>query len=72
MKIELSDFDEKIRFDVKLQISLYTTAVKVMRDDKKDEFEKYMQERVEKIRDMLNIKDEHFKIFENGKLIFEV
>ena len=71
MDVELANLDEKIRFDVKLQISLYKTAIKVFRDDKREEFEEYMQERVDKIREILGL-GEHFKIFEDGKLIFEV
>ncbi len=72
MDIELSNFDEKKRFDVKLQISLYNTAIKVMREDKRDEFDEYLNERVEKIRSMLGLNEQHFRIFENGNLIFEV
>ncbi len=71
MDVELTNLDEKIRFNVKLQISLYKTAMKVFRDDKREEFEEYMQERVDKIREILGL-GEHFKIFEDGKLIFEV
>jgi len=71
MDVELANFDEKIRFDVKLQISLYKTAMRVMREDKREEFEAYMQERVDKIREILGL-GEQFRIFEEGKLIFEV
>ncbi len=71
MDVDLSNFDEKIRFDVKLQISLYKTAEKVMREDKREEFENYMQERINKIREILGLR-EHFRIFEDEKLIFEV
>jgi len=71
MDVELANFDEKIRFDVKLQISLYKTAMKVMREDKREEFEVYMQERVDKMREILGL-GEHFRIFDGGKLIFEV
>ena len=71
MDVELAKLDEKIRFDVKLQISLYKTAMNVFREDKREEFEKYMQERVDKIREILGL-GEHFRIFEDGNLIFEV
>ncbi|ADD08182.1 hypothetical protein [Candidatus Aciduliprofundum boonei] len=71
MDVDLSNLDEKIRFDVKLQISLYKTAEKVMREDKREEFENYMQERINKIREILGLR-EHFRIFEDEKLIFEV
>ncbi len=71
MDVDLSNLDEKIRFDVKLQISLYKTAEKVMREDKREEFENYMQERINRIREILGLR-EHFRIFEDEKLIFEV
>ncbi len=71
MDVDLLNLDEKIRFDVKLQISLYKTAEKVMREDKREEFENYMQERVDKIRENIGLR-EHFRIFEDEKLIFEV
>ncbi len=72
MDIELLDLDEKKRFDVKLQISLYNTAKKVMREDKKQDFEIYMRERIVKIRKILNLDEGEIRIFENGELIFEV
>ncbi len=72
MDIDISHLDEKKRFDVKLQISLYNTALKVMRPDKRGEFEAYMEERVKKIRELLEVKDRNFRIFEDGNLIFEV
>ncbi len=70
MDIRLDELDERTRFEVKLQIALYNTALKVMDEKRKEEFEFYMQERVEKIK---NILDAHgaVRIFENGKLIFE-
>jgi len=71
MDFELSEMDEKKRFDVKLQISLYRTAEKVFREDKAQEFQDYMRERVEKIRKILEAEGP-FRIFEDGNLIFEV
>ena len=72
MDIELTEYDEKTRSDVKLQIALYNTAAKVMREDKREEFEDYMRERVEIMREKLGLEDEHFRIFEEGELVFEV
>ena len=72
MDVELTEYDEKTREDVKLQIALYNTAAKVMREDKREEFEDYMSERVEIIREKLGLEGEHFRIFEGGELIFEV
>jgi len=72
MDIELTTLDDRKRFDVKLQITLYNTALKVMNKEKKEDFEEYMQERVKKIRKLLNVEVGELKIFEEGKLIFEV
>ncbi len=68
MDIHLEDLDEKTRFDIKLQIELYNLATKVMNRRRKGEFEEYMEERIEKIRKILN--KEHGKIYEGKTLIF--
>lgn len=72
MDIELENIDGRKRFDVKLQISLYNTALKVLRDDRREDFERYMLERVEKIKRILGIEGQGFRILENGSVIFEV
>ncbi len=71
MDVDLSSLDERKRFEVKLQISLYNTAKKVYREDKGEEFDAYMRERVEKIREVLGTRGS-IRIFEDGNLIFEV
>ncbi len=68
MEIHLEDLEEKTRFDVKLQIELYNLATKVMNSKRKREFEEYLEERIEKIRKILN--KEHGKIYEGNTLIF--
>ncbi len=70
MDVNLENLDEKLRFEVKLQISLYNTAVKVMDPTREDEFRAYMDERKEKIKKLLGCED-GVRIFENGELIFE-
>lgn len=70
MEFQLERMDEKRRFEVKLQIALYKTALKVMDESRKEEFESYMKERVEKIHKILGV-DEKIRIFENDVLIFE-
>ncbi len=70
MDVNLENLDEKLRFDVKLQISLYNTAVKVMDPTREEEFRVYMEERKEKIKKLLGC-EEVVRIFENGELIFE-
>ncbi|OYT59853.1 hypothetical protein B6U71_02025 [Euryarchaeota archaeon ex4484_178] len=72
MDIDLATLNERKRFDVKLQIALYNTALKVMNKEKKEEFEEYMRERVKRIRKLLNTEVGELKIFEGGELIFEV
>ncbi|AGB04554.1 hypothetical protein AciM339_0672 [Aciduliprofundum sp. MAR08-339] len=72
MDLELNDVDENTRFEVKLQISLYNTALKVFREDRKEDFERYMLERVEKIKRILGIEVQSFRVLENGNVIFEV
>ena len=70
MDVNLEDLEEKVRFEIKLQISLYNTARKVMDPSRKDEFQAYMQERKEKIKNLLGC-EEKVRIFENRELIFE-
>ncbi|MCD6371083.1 MAG: hypothetical protein J7L63_06285 [Thermoplasmata archaeon] len=70
MEFHLEHMDEKRSFDVKLQIALYKTALKVMDESRREEFESYIKERVEKLHKILGV-DEKIRIFENGILIFE-
>ena len=72
MDVELTTLNERKRFDIKLQIALYNTALKVKRVEKEEDFEKYMEERVKKIREILKVKEGELKIFDGGKLLFEV
>ncbi len=70
--VDLEKIDQKISFDVKVQISLIKNAERVMDlyPNKKKEFEAYIEERKEKIRKMLGIV--HDDIFENGKLLISL
>ncbi len=70
--VDLEKVDQKISFDVKVQISLIKNAERVMDlyPNKKKEFEAYIEERKEKIRKMLGIV--HDDIFENGKLLISL
>ncbi len=67
--VDLEKIDQKVSFDVKVQISLILNAerIKDLYPDKKKDFEAYIEERKEKIRKMLGIV--HDDIFENGKLL---
>ncbi len=70
--VDLEKVDQKISFDVKVQISLIKNAERIMDlyPNKKKEFEAYIEERKEKIRKMLGIV--HDDIFENGKLLISL
>ncbi len=68
MDVKLEDLDKETRFNLKLQIELYNLADKVMKDERKNEFMEYMEERKEKIRKIL--KKEHGKIYEKGEVVF--
>jgi len=70
--VDLEKIDQKISFDVKVQISLIKNAERIMDlyPNKKKEFEAYIEERKEKIRKMLGIV--HDDIFENGKLLISL
>jgi hypothetical protein len=59
-----------MRFDVKLQISLRSNAINIMKHyEDKDKFKLYIRDREEKIRILLNC-DETPTIRENGEVIF--
>ncbi len=68
MDIHLEELDGDVRYEVKLQIELYNLAQKVMREERKGEFQEYMEERKEKIRKLLGV--DHGKIYEGGEVIF--
>ena len=70
MDVHLEDLSERDRFEVKLQISLYHTAEKVIVEERKEDFEKYMEDRKERIRKIIGVKSA--RIYENGKLLLEV
>lgn len=61
---------ERLKFDVRLQVSLRSNAINIMKHyEDKDRFMKYIDEREEKIRILLNC-DENPIITEKGKEIF--
>ncbi len=70
MDVHLENLEKELMFEVKLQIELYKLAEKVMVEERRDEFIKYMEGRKEKLRKILGF--EHAKIYENGELIFEL
>ncbi len=70
MRIDIEDLTKELMFEVKLQIELYKLAEKVMSDERRDEFTRYMEERKDKLRKLLGI--EHGQIYERNELIFEI
>ena len=70
MDITLENLSKDKIFEVKLQIELYKLAEKVTKEERKEDFRKYMEERKEKIRRILGV--DHAKIYEKGEVIFEI
>ncbi len=70
MDITLENLSKDKIFEVKLQIELYKLAEKVMKEERKEDFRKYMEERKDKIRKILGV--DHAKIYEGGEVIFEI
>ena len=70
MDITLENLSKDRIFEVKLQIELYKLAEKVMKEERRDDFLAYMEERKDKIRKLLGV--EHAKIYERGEVIFEI
>ncbi len=69
-EIELSQLPERMRFDVKLQISLRKNAINIMEHyEDKEKFNIYIQEREEKIRILLNCSENPI-ITDNGLKLF--
>ena len=68
MDVHLEDLGDEKRYEVKLQIELYNLAMKVIVEERRRDFEEYMEERKEKIRKILGTK--HGKIYEGGEVIF--
>ena len=61
---------ERMQFDVRLQISLRSNAINIMKHyPEKKKFQDYIDEREEKIRILLNC-NENPLIFQDGKQIF--
>lgn len=72
MDVHLEKLDKDMAFNVKIQISLILNAQRIMDiyPEKKIKFLEYIEERKDKIREMLNVKNA--KIFENSKILMEI
>jgi len=72
MDVHLEKLDKDMAFNIKIQISLILNAQRIIDiyPEKKIKFLEYIEERRDKIREMLNVKNA--KIFENGKMLMEI
>lgn len=72
MDVHLEKLDKDLAFNVKIQISLILNAQRIIDiyPEKKIKFLEYIEERKDKIREILNLKNA--KIFEKGKMLMEI
>ncbi|WP_393971173.1 hypothetical protein OXIME_001431 [Oxyplasma meridianum] len=69
-KVAVEELPERLAFDLKLQIALRKNAISIQENSKHPQkFDEYIQERENKIRKMLDTKDE-IVVTEHGKVIF--
>lgn len=69
-EVNIDNFDEKLKFEIKLQIALRKTAMKTSEYyDDKEKFNLYIKEREEKLRSLLKVKGD-FSLFENHEKIY--
>ncbi|MEM0160377.1 MAG: hypothetical protein QXV94_00360 [Thermoplasmata archaeon] len=71
--VDITDLDPQKKFEIKLHISLINYAERIIPEykEKKDDLNGYITEQVSKIKMLLNIRSENFKISENDKIIFK-
>jgi len=68
--IAVEELPERVAFDLKLQIALRKNAISIKENSKHPEkFDEYIQERENKIRKLLDTKDEII-VTEQGRVIF--
>ncbi|OWP57023.1 MAG: hypothetical protein B2I17_02305 [Thermoplasmatales archaeon B_DKE] len=68
--VSLSDYDERRRFEIRLQVSLRSNAIKIKAQSKHPErFDEYILQRDQKIRELIGSEGQ-LEIFENGIKIY--
>jgi hypothetical protein len=68
--VAVEELPERLAFDLKLQIALRKNALSIRENSKHPEkFDEYIQERENKIRKLLDTKDD-IVVTEHGKLIY--
>ncbi len=69
-KIQLKDLPERLRFDVRLQISLRSNAINIRSHyEEQSRFQNYINDREEKIRILLNV-TENPEIFDGDNQLY--
>ncbi len=69
-RVNLKELPERLQFDLRLQVSLRSNAINIMKHyEAKEKFQEYIQEREEKIRILLNL-TENPLIFDGESQIF--
>jgi len=68
--VSLSDYDERRRFEIRLQVSLRSNAIKIKAQSKHPErFDEYILQRDQKIMELIGSEGQ-LEIFENGIKIY--
>ncbi len=71
-EIRIDDLDQKLQFDIRLQIALRSNAIRIMENSQTPEkFRQYISDRESKLRALLNVPDlENVDIIYRGRKIF--
>jgi len=71
-EIRIDDLDQKLQFDIRLQIALRSNAIRIMENSQTPErFKQYISDRELKLKTLLNTLDlENVDVIYHGKRIF--
>ncbi len=68
---DINSFDERKKFEVKLQVALLNNTIKIKENSNNPEkYDEYILERIQKLRDILNT-TARFVIEEDGEIIYD-
>ncbi len=68
---DINSFDERKKFEIKLQIALLNNTMKIKENSNNPEkYDEYILERIQKLRVILNTTAK-FSIEEDGKIIYD-
>jgi hypothetical protein len=69
-EIHIENLEERLKFEVKLQVALRSTAMRTSKFyEHQEKFKNYIKEREDKLKNLLNIEGE-FTIMEDDKVIY--